>query len=100
TCAAELNGTVAGSGYDQVVAGGAGSTINLAGATLSITLGASFPTTTGDKYTILHNTSGSAVTGTFAGLAEGAQLTVSNKQFSITYKGGTNGQDVVLTSLI
>src|SRR5262249_17984773 len=100
TFAATLNGTTAGSDYDQVVAGWPGGTVNLAGATLSVTVGASSPSGGGQQFTILHNTSGSAVINTFAGLAEGATLTVSNKQFSISYKGGTNGQDVVLTALI
>jgi autotransporter-associated beta strand protein len=89
----------AGTDYDQLIAGGSSSTVNLAGSTLSITAASSI--TSGEQFTILHNTSGSPVVGTFAGLAEGAQLTVStNKQFSISYKGGTNHQDVVLTSLI
>ena len=101
-----MNGTTPGldtttsTGYDQLVAGGTGGTINLANATLNISLGTSFPSGGGNTFTILHNTSGSAIVGTFSGLAEGATLTVSNQSFSITYKGGSDGQDVVLTSLI
>ena len=81
---------------DQLQAGG---TINLANATLSITLGSSFTPTAGEQFTILNNTGTAAITGTFAGLAEGAMLTVSGQQFSISYKGGTNGKSVVLTTL-
>ena len=100
TFAATLNGTTAGTGYDQLVVGGSGSTINLNNATLSVTLGSAFPTGGGQQYTILSNTTGSPITGTFSGLAEGGTVTVGSQQFSITYKGGTNGQDVVLTSLV
>ena len=97
---ATLDGTTAGTGYDQVVVGGSGSTINLNNATLSVTLGSAFPTNGGQKYTILSNTTGSPITGTFSGLAEGGTLTVGSSQFSITYKGGADGQDVVLTDLL
>jgi autotransporter-associated beta strand protein len=97
---ATLDGTTAGTGYDQVVVGGSGSTINLNNATLSVTLGSAFPTNGGQKYTILSNTTGSPITGIFSGLAEGGTLTVGSSQFSITYKGGSDGQDVVLTDLL
>jgi autotransporter-associated beta strand protein len=102
TFAAELNGTTAGSGYDQLVAGsgGTGGTVNVTGATLNVTLGSAFPSGSGQQYTILHNTSGSAIVGTFSGLAQGATLTVGSQSFSISYTGGTDGQDVVLTSLV
>ena len=100
TFAVELNGTTAGSGYDQLATTGKGTTINLANATLSVTTGSSFPTGGGQQFIIINNTTGSAITGTFSGLAEGATVTVSGQPFSITYKGGPNGQDVVLTSLL
>jgi hypothetical protein len=82
--------------YSQTRAGGA---INLAGATLSLTLSPAFTPTGKDQFTILKNTGSSAITGTFAGLAEGATVTVSGQTFQITYKGGA-GNDVVLTHLI
>ncbi len=102
---ATLNGNTAGTGYDQVAAGGpsTGDTITLGNATLNISLGSEFPTNSGQQYTIVKNNSGQAINGTFAGLAEGATLTISNRSFSITYKGGGSsgtGQDVVLTSLL
>ena len=100
TFAAELNGTTAGSGYDQLVAGGTGGNININGTTLNVTLGSAFPTGGGLQYTILHNTATSPIVGTFSGLAQGATLTVSGQSFSISYTGGTDGRDVVLTSLL
>lgn len=91
------SGDQPGSEYDQLAADG---TINLNSATLSVTTGSSFPTTGGQQYIIVQNNSGSAITGTFSGLAEGATVTTSGGTFTISYEGGSNGQDVVLTSLV
>ena len=90
-----INGTTVGTNYDQLAAGGA---INLANASLNVSTG-SFTPTPGQQFIIVNNTSGSAITGTFAGLAEGATLTVGGHDFAISYKGGPNGQDVVLTAV-
>lgn len=95
TFAAPLNGTTAGTGYSQLDVAGA---VNLGGSALSVTLGA---TPTGNQqYTLIHNTSGTAVTGTFAGLAEGAVVAFGNQPFKISYAGGASGHDVVLTHLV
>ena len=77
----------------------AGGTITLGSATLNATLGTGFTPTAGEQFTIIDNTGTAAITGTFAGLAEGAILTLSGQQFSITYKGGTGSNSVVLTTL-
>lgn len=104
TFATTLNGsgTTPGTDYDQLIAGGSGATgtIDLASATLNLTVGASFASAGGQQYTIIHNTSGQPITGTFSGLAEGGIVTAGGHSFSITYQGGTDKQDVVLTSLI
>jgi autotransporter-associated beta strand protein len=89
-----LNGTTAGSQYSQLQAGG---TIDLAGATLNVTLGFTAPG--GSQFTIIKNTGSSPITGTFAGLAQGATLTVSGATFTISYTGGS-GHDVVLTAQV
>ena len=68
------------------------------GGTLDATLGTSYNPVVGDQITIIHNQTGSSVTGTFSGLLEGSKLTVGGRPFQITYKGGT-GDDVVLTAL-
>jgi autotransporter-associated beta strand protein len=71
--------------------------IDLAGATLSTTLG--FTPSGQQSFTIINNTGSAAITGTFAGLAQGAVLTVAGgEQFKISYTGG-DGNDVVLTHL-
>ena len=55
--------------------------------------------TPGETFTILHNTSGSAISGTFAGLANGSLVTSAGNDFVISYQGGATGQDVVLTAV-
>ena len=97
TFLAELDGTTPGNGttgYDQVVASGP---INLGGANLSASIGGGYTPMAGDQLTIIHNTSGSAIIGGFAGLAEGSGVMISGSLFRITYQGGSSHQDVVLT---
>ncbi len=94
-----LDGTSPGNGttgYDQLVAGGA---VNLGGAALHASIGTAYTPALGDQLTIIQNNSGSPITGTFAGLAEGATVNISGTQFQITYQGGSNHEDVVLTAL-
>jgi len=90
TFVVELNGTTAGSGYDQLSVTG---TVNLSGAALSGTMGFSPPT--GTTFTILNNDGGDAIVGTFAGLPEGSTVVLSGQSLTISYVGGT-GNDVVL----
>ncbi len=96
TFAVLLDGATAGT-YDQVVVASGGS-VSLGGATLTTTLGGGYTPAYGDQLTIIQNNTGSAVTGTFSGLAEGASIVLNNYLFRITYQGGINQQDVVLTS--
>ena len=90
----ELNGTTAGSGYDQLTV--QSGTVQLGGATLNATLG--FQSASNNTFTIINKTSAGAVGGTFNGLPENATLNISGIPFRITYAGGT-GNDVVLTQL-
>lgn len=91
TFAVRVNGVKAGSGYDQLSVTGA---VHLADATLDVSLG--FTPLLGSTYTLIQNDSLDAIVGTFAGLAEGATLTLGGMTFTISYVGGT-GNDVVLT---
>jgi autotransporter-associated beta strand protein len=93
---AEIGGTAAGSTYDQLAVSGG---VTLGGATLDASLIGGFqPSASGaQSFVIIDNDGADAVSGTFAGLAEGATFTASNRFFTISYKGGT-GNDVVLTS--
>jgi trimeric autotransporter adhesin len=94
TFAAALNGDAAGTGYGQVQVAGQ---VNLGGATLNATLG--FTPTGHDQFMLIDNTGSSAVSGTFAGLTQGAPVTISGQTFLISYTGG-DGNDVVLTHLV
>ena len=94
TFSVRLNGTSAGTGYDQLNGTGA---VNLnsdggAGSTLAVSVG--FASQVGDTFTILTATAG--ITGTFQGLAEGAIFTIAGMNFQITYQAA-GGTAVVLT---
>jgi len=92
TFAVELNGTAAGTGYDQLDVGG---TVNLGGTTLSGSLG--FTPPGGSVFRIVNNDGVDPVVGTFSGLAEGATVTIGAVNFTVSYKGG-DGNDVTLTA--
>ena len=91
--AADLNGTAAGTGYDQVAVTGS---VNLTGATLTTTVAPGFTPAGNTQFTLVANDGTDPVTGTFAGLAEGATVTAGGGRFTISYAGG-DGNDVVLT---
>ena len=95
----------AGSVYHALIGGtsaGAFSRLNvtgsvtLGGATLSVSPTTTFPG--GTQFLIIDNDGVDPVTGTFAGLAEGATFSAGGQSYSITYAGGT-GNDVVLTAI-
>lgn len=86
-----LNGTVA-TGYDQLRAT---SSMDVTGAILA--LNGAFAPAVDTVFTIIDNTSASAVTGTFAGLPEGAVISAGGVNYTVSYVGGT-GNDVTLTA--
>src|SRR5262249_37630465 len=90
TFTVELNGATAGGGYDQLNVTGI---VGLDGATLNASLGSA--PAAGTQFKIIQNDSTDPVQGTFAGLPEGASLTINSQPFVITYQGGS-GNDVVL----
>jgi len=95
-----LNGSTAGApaGFGQLVFSAAtGALVLDSGASLDIVLG--FTPSFGETFDIINFTSGGTLSGTFAGLAEGATFTVGGQEFSITYQGGVSGHDVVLTAI-
>jgi autotransporter-associated beta strand protein len=81
---------IKGGQNDQLVVSGK---VSLGG---TLTVKASGKLNVGDTYTLINNIGSSPITGTFAGLKEGATLTVDGTNFRISYVGGT-GNDVVLT---
>jgi hypothetical protein len=91
TFSVTLNGADPGS-YSQVNAAGP---VNLGGSTLDLSLG--FTPQVGDSFTLLTAGDGSSITGTFAGLDEGATFSQGDITFQISYQGGPNGNSLVLT---
>jgi titin len=75
-----LNGTTAGSNYDQLAVSG---TVQLDDRLPQLAVSLGFASAVGDQFTILTSTDG--ITGTFSGLPEGATLTVSGEDFRIHY---------------
>jgi len=90
----QLQGTNAGTAYDQLNVTGA-ITIN-SGVTLN--LAKTFAGAVSNQFIIANNDLAEAVNGTFSGLANGATFTANGTSFSINYKGGS-GNDIVLTQL-
>lgn len=91
TLTAEINGNIPGELHDQVDVSG---TVNLGGATLSPT--GTVTTQPGQLIVLINNDGTDAISGTFAGLAEGATVTINGVDFVLSYRGGT-GNDVTLT---
>ena len=88
----DLKSTTAGSGYDQLnVTGG----VNLGTQSPTLQINLSFLPSPGTSFTIINNDGSDAVLSNFAGLLEGANLTVNGITLVISYKGG-DGNDVVL----
>jgi len=88
-----LNGTSVGINYDQLKVLGA---VTL-GGTLNVTAG--FSAAIGDTFTLIENDGTDDTVGTFAGLPEGAILTLNGRPFKISYGGrgglgGVFGRDV------
>lgn len=87
----EIDGTTAGTDYDQIQVTG---TVDVTGATLNLI--SVFTAAAGNEFLLIENDGADSVTGTFAGLAEGTLLTFNGNQVYITYQGG-DGNDVALT---
>ena len=97
----EIGGTggagVNPSGHDQLDVTG---TVTIgSNVTLDLPMFNSFTPSAGDSFTIISNDGADAVTGTFAGLAEGSVVSGSGWAATITYVGG-DGNDVVLTAIV
>lgn len=91
TFAPLLSGTPGGAADRVAVTG----SVNLTGAALAVTrVGAAVPA--GLPRVLISNDGTDPVVGTFAGLPQGALVTVAGQMFAISYTGG-DGNDVVLT---
>lgn len=87
----ELGGSRVGQLVDQLRVEGS---VSLAGS-LDVRLIHEFQPLAGDRFAILRNDGDDPISGTFAGLTEGAAVRVGPHRFRISYTGG-DGNDVVL----
>jgi autotransporter-associated beta strand protein len=86
----DIDGTIAGTNYDQVRVGGA---VNLGGAQLMLAITVSAPI--GSTFVIIRKDSPGAVSGTFAGLPHGTTFTRGAFVWQIDYFA-VDGNDVAL----
>lgn len=84
-------GTTPGTDYDQLAVTSTSATVNLNGATLVVN--GSAPIDAG-PFILIDKAGSGTVTGTFAGLAEGDEVLVGGRRYTITYT--YNGNDVAL----
>ncbi len=92
--AVEVDGDTPGTQYDQLVVTG---TVALGGANL--VTGGTIAIPNANAIVLIDNDDTDAVSGTFAGLPEGALVTINGIEFRISYVGGS-GNDVVLTNTV
>ncbi|MBL8823522.1 MAG: autotransporter-associated beta strand repeat-containing protein [Planctomycetia bacterium] len=105
TFLAEVNGTVAGTSYDQLRIGSGGS-LSLNNANLIVSIG--YNPAFSDRIFLTDNQFAGSILGTFSGLNEGSTVILSNGDYSgvISYLGdfGSNalsgGNDVVIFNII
>ena len=101
---AEIGGTTPCSGYDQLDVTGT-ITLNDGGTppnpgTLQVSLINGFKPTAGQVFNIIKNEGTSPVSGTFSGLPEGSEITVSGYVFKISYVGaGSNSVTLTVVSI-
>ncbi len=91
----EINGTTAGTQYDQLKVLGTASTVTLAG---SLDLIAAPALAAGSTFLIIDNAGTSPVAGTFANLPQAAEFHEDGQWWRISYTAGS-GNDVALTRI-
>ncbi len=89
----ELNGTTAGTGYDQLNVRG---TVRI-GSSAFLDVSNNFATVPGDKFILINNDGADEVSGTFNLRPEGVLLTNGTAVQRLSYTGG-DGNDVTLTT--
>ena len=98
----EIGGHASGTGagfHDQLNVTG---TVDLGGASLNLSAFGGFTPSGTDQHVIVNNDGTDPVSGTFAGLLEGATVSnflVPNRDAVISYQGGPGGNDVVISTV-
>ena len=99
----DLNGATPGTQYDQLVVSGTVDLGGASGATLTPTIGAGYDPATYFRFTIINQTGGGAVSGTFEGHPELGIYDVSGERLRVSYVESMapygDGNDVSLTVL-
>ncbi len=90
----DLDGPTLGSGYGQLLTSGG---VSITSSLTRLELDLTFAPTVGQSFTIIN--AAAPTQGTFRDLPEGATFSAHGYAFSITYKGGTDGNDVVIRVL-
>ncbi len=93
TLSFRLAGPRPGLDYDRVRVNGS---VDLGGAQLDVT--SSFTPPAGQIFTLVDNDGTDVIAGTFAGLPEGAALTIGGTRYAISYRGGSGSNDVTLSA--
>ncbi len=94
TYSINVNGATPNTQHDQTILTG---NVILGGATLVVV--GTINSVAGQEVVLIANVGLDTVTGNFAGLLEGATVTVNAVNFFISYQGGAGGNDVTLTQL-
>ncbi|WP_372400702.1 Ig-like domain-containing protein (plasmid) [Azospirillum sp. HJ39] len=98
TLAAEIAGTTAGTGYDQVIVSG-GVTLASGSSAVTVTRVNSFAAVNAATYKVIDQTGAGTLSSTLSGLAQGDTLSTNGDLYTVDYVGGT-GNDLVLTALV
>jgi autotransporter-associated beta strand protein len=96
TLSAEVNTATPCTGHDRLDVTGS---VTINGATLAIIDGGTIASNPGQEFVLINNDGTDDVLGspgTFAGLAEGATVTINGINFILSYTGGTDENDVTL----
>jgi hypothetical protein len=81
-----------------VVNGGSAQTVELADIQFSGTVVNGYTPGAGDVITLVQNNTGQPISGTFDNLPEGGTVAVGGVNYTISYVGGSNHEDVTLTA--
>ena len=94
TASFDIDGPTAGSGYSQVVVSGS-NLIVIDSGDLELNFG--YTPAIGTQLTLISNATGQGIIGSFGNVVAGEPYTDGNVTYVVSYTGGEDGHDVVLT---